>query len=179
MIAKIYWWRRSLKYKYLCKSLVWVSVIIFPSSLEPLMAIFKTLPKISLVLVMLSYIKLGWELSETQVSMYVWISVILIILLLVASLTVPSSEISKYSSLLLRSNLRSFAVTTFGAFLFFLMLAWFQIFLHILLIISAGILARIDFQTAGFKQLETFLITFIFSLAGLGLGKLLYLGVWR
>jgi hypothetical protein len=143
------------------------------------MAILKRLPKISLVLVMLSYSTLGWGLSETQAPMYVWISVILIILLLVASLTVPWSEISKYSSLLVRSNLRSFAVTTFGAFLFFLMLAWFQIFLDILLIISAGILARIDCQTASFKQAGTFLIMFIFSLAGLGLGKLMYLGFSR
>jgi hypothetical protein len=143
------------------------------------MAILKRLPKISLVLVMLSYSTLGWGLSETQAPMYVWISVILIILLLVASLTVPWSEISKYSSLLVRSNLRSFAVTTVGAFLFFLMLAWFQIFLDILLIISAGILARIDCQTSSFKQAGTFLIMFIFSLAGLGLGKLMYLGFSR
>jgi hypothetical protein len=140
------------------------------------MAILNRLPAISLVLVMLSYNTLGWGLSETQAPMYVWLSFILIILLLVGSLTIPWPEISKYSSLLVRSNLRSFAFTTFGAFLFFLMLAWFQIFLDILLIISAGILARIDFQTAGFKQAETFLIIFIFSLAGLGLGKLLYLG---
>jgi hypothetical protein len=76
-----------------------------------------------------------------------------------------------------QSNLRSFAVTILGAFLFFLMLAWFRIFLDTLLIISAGILAKIDFQTAGFKQGPAFLITLLFSLAGLALGKVLHLGL--
>lgn len=139
------------------------------------MSIVKRLPWISLVLVLLSYSTLGWGLSETQAPLYVWITLILAILVLVASLTVPWSAISKYSSLLVRSNIRSFAVTTFGAFLFFLMLAWFQIFLDTLLIISAGILARIDLQSAAFKQGQAFLITLLFSLAGLALGKLLYI----
>ena len=109
-----------------------------------------------------------------------WITFILAVSLLVASLTIPWSAISKYSNLFLQSNIRSFAVATFGAFLFFLMLAWFRIFLDTLLIISAGILARIDFQTAGYKQGQAFLITLIFSLifslAGLALGKVLHLG---
>ncbi|WP_414530292.1 hypothetical protein [Nodularia chucula] len=139
------------------------------------MSIVKRLPWISLVLVLLSYSTLGWGLSETQAPLYVWITFILTVLVLVASLTVPWSAISKYSTLLVRSNIRSFAVTTFGAFLFFLMLAWFQIFLDTLLIISAGILARIDLQSVGFKQRQAFLITLLFSLAGLALGKLLHI----
>jgi len=109
--------------------------------------------------------------------LYVWITFILVVLLFVGSLTIPWSAISKYSNLLVQSNLRSFAVTILGAFLFFLMLAWFRIFLDTLLIISAGILAKIDFQTAGFKQGQAFLITLLFSLAGLALGKVLHLGL--
>ncbi|MDB9303143.1 MULTISPECIES: hypothetical protein [Cyanophyceae] len=140
------------------------------------MTIVKTLPWISLVLVLFSYGTLGWALSETQAPLYVWITFILAVSLLVASLTIPWSAISKYSNLFLQSNIRSFAVATFGAFLFFLMLAWFRIFLDTLLIISAGILARIDFQTAGYKQGQAFLITLTFSLAGLALGKVLHLG---
>jgi hypothetical protein len=77
------------------------------------------------------------------------------------------------------SNLRTFAANTFGALLFFLMLAWFRRFLDSLLIISAGILARIDFQTAGFKQEQVFLIIFIFSLGGLALGKALHVVLYH
>ncbi|MDB9372003.1 hypothetical protein [Nodularia sphaerocarpa] len=140
------------------------------------MSIVKTLPWISLVLVMFSYGTLGWALSDTQAPLYVWITFIFAIFVLVGSLTIPGSAISKYSNLLLQSNIRSFAVAAFGAFLFFLMLAWFRIFLDTLLIISAGILARIDCQTAGYKQRQAFLMTLIFSLAGLALGKVLHLG---
>ena len=140
------------------------------------MSIVKTFPWISLALLLFSYGTLGWALSETQAPLYIWISFILVVFVLVGSLTIPWSAISKYSNLLLQSNIRSFAVTAFGAFLFFLMLAWFRIFLDILLIISAGILARIDCQTAGYKQGQAFLITLIFSLAGLALGKVLHLG---
>ncbi|HYW20754.1 MAG TPA: hypothetical protein VE956_15915 [Nodularia sp. (in: cyanobacteria)] len=139
------------------------------------MSIVKTLPWISLVLVMFSYTTLGWALSDTQAPLYVWIIFILAVLVLVYSLTITRSAISKYSQLLLQSNIRSFAVATFGAFLFFIMLAWFRIFLNALLIISVGILARIDCQTAGYKQGQAFLITLIFSLAGLALGKVLHL----
>ena len=137
------------------------------------MLIVKTLPWISLVLVVISYSTLGWALSETQAPLYIWVTFILIVFVLVGSLTLPWSAISKYSSLLVQSNIRSFAVSAVGAVLFFLMLAWFRIFLDTLLIISAGILTRIDFQTAGYKQGQAFLMTFIFSLAGLALGKVL------
>ena len=134
----------------------------------------KTLPWISLVLVSLSYSTLGWVLSDNNAPLYLWILLILAILVLVASLTVSVSVISKYSSLLVSSNLRSFTVATLGAFLFFLMLAWFGIFLDMLLIICAGILARIDCQTAGITQLQAFLIILLFSLGGLGCGHLLH-----
>ncbi|GAX34121.1 hypothetical protein [Nodularia sp. NIES-3585] len=142
------------------------------------MSIVKTFPWISLVLVLFSYGTLGWALSETQAPLYVWITFILAILVLVGSLTIPWSAISKYTSLLVESNIRSFAVATFGAFLFFLMLAWFRIFLDTLLIIAAGILARIDCQNAGLKQGQAFLITLLFSFAGLGLGKIVHMGFY-
>lgn len=141
------------------------------------MSIVKRLPWISLVLVLLSYSTLGWVLSETQAPLFVWIVFMLTILLLVGSLTIPWSTMAEYSNLFLRSNLRSFAATVVGAFLFFLMLAWFRIFLDTLLIISAAILAKIDFQAAGFKQGQTFVITTVFSIAGLALGKLLHMGL--
>jgi hypothetical protein len=61
-----------------------------------------------------------------------------------------------------------------GAFLFFMMLAWFRVFLDTLLIISSAILARIDFQSAGFKEGQAFMVTSIFSIAGVGLGGIIH-----
>ncbi|MBH8555632.1 hypothetical protein I8751_25460 [Nostocaceae cyanobacterium CENA357] len=137
------------------------------------MSIFKRLPWISLALVLLSYSTLGWVLSEAQAPLFVWLVVVLAVLLLVGSLTAPLSLVTQYSVLLFRSNIRSFAVAVFAAFLFFLMLAWFRVFLDTLLIISAAILARIDFQGAKFSEGQAFLITSITSLTGVGLGAVI------
>jgi hypothetical protein len=139
------------------------------------MSILKRLPWISLAFVLFSYSTLGWVLSETRASWLVWLVVVLAILLLVVSLTTPWSSMAHYSSILFRSNTRTFVVTVLGAFLFFMMIAWFRVFLDTLLIVSAAILARIDFQVAGFKEWQAFLITSIFSFAGLALGVVIYM----
>lgn len=57
----------------------------------------------------------------------------------------------------------------------FMIVAWFHVFLDGLLMISAAILARIDFQAAGFREVQTFSTTSIFSLAGLGLGAVMHM----
>lgn len=139
------------------------------------MSIVKRLPWISLVLVLLSYSTLGWVLLETKAPKFVWFVVVPAVLLLVAGLTAPLSLMAKYSSILFKSNFRTFAVAVLGAFLFFLMLAWFRLFLDSLLIISAAILARIDFQVSGFKEGQAFVITSIISLIGIALGAGMYM----
>jgi hypothetical protein len=134
------------------------------------MSILKRLPWISLALVILSYSTLGWVLSEAQAPLFAWLVIVIAVLLLIGSLTAPLSLVTQYSTILFRSNIRSFAVAVFGAFLFFLMLAWFRVFLDTLLIISAVILARIDFQGAKFSEGQAFVMTSMTSLTGIALG---------
>ncbi|MFN6569784.1 hypothetical protein [Dendronalium sp. ChiSLP03b] len=141
------------------------------------MSIVKRLPWISLVLVLLSYSALGWVLAESQVPRLVWLVFVPIVLFVVGSLTAPLSLMTQYSSILFRSNIRTFSVAVFGAFLFFLMLAWFRLFLDCLLIFSAAILARIDFQVSGFTEGQAFWITCAISLVGIALGAGIYQGV--
>ncbi|NES99442.1 MAG: hypothetical protein F6K62_19520 [Sphaerospermopsis sp. SIO1G2] len=138
------------------------------------MSIFKQIPWLSLTLVFLSYCALGWMISETETPGWVWILLISGIVLLLASLTTPWSKITVYYSTLLQSKLRSFLITIFAAFLFFLMLAWFRIFLDTLLILSATILAKIDFQTSGYNAGASFFLTSSFALSGLGVGAWLH-----
>lgn len=133
----------------------------------------KKIPWLSLTLLFLSYSALGWVISETERPWFVWLILVVGILLLLASLTTPWSKITQFYGQILKSNIRSFLVTVFAAFLFFLMLAWFRIFLDTLLVISATILAKIDFQTSGYKEGSGFWFTSIFALAGLGAGFLL------
>ena len=137
-----------------------------------IMSILQKVPWLSLILVFLSYIALGWLVSETNPPLFFWFILGVGILLLLNSLTTPLSEVVSFYTILFESNLKSFAVTILAAFLFFLMIAWFRVFLDILLIISSTILAKIDFQSQGFKPGLTFWLISLFSFSGLGLGAL-------
>ena len=144
---------------------------------EQAMSIFKKLPWVSLSLVLVSYSTLGWVLSETPMSWPLWIVVVFSVLIFLASLTAPLLAIANYSNVIFDSGIKTFVMAVIGAFLFFLMLAWFRLFLDTLLIFAAAILARIDFYTAGFKEGQTLLITSLFSLTGIACGKLLHSGL--
>ncbi|MBK1989546.1 hypothetical protein A0J48_018735 [Sphaerospermopsis aphanizomenoides BCCUSP55] len=132
------------------------------------------IPWFSLALVLLSYSTLGWVISETKAHWVVWLIVVVAILLLLASLTTPWSKLAEYYSKLFQSNIRSFGITVLAAFLFFLMIAWFRVFLDTLLMLSATILVKIDLQTAEFKAGLSFCLTSIFALAGLAIGALFH-----
>ncbi|OUL29955.1 hypothetical protein BV378_04885 [Nostoc sp. RF31YmG] len=134
------------------------------------MLIVQRVPWVSLTLLLLSYSTLGWVISETKAPLFVWAVTILAILLFVGSLTVPWTSVTKVSSTVFKSSTRTFLFSVFAAFLFFIMLAWFRMFLDTLLIVAAAILARIDFQSAGFKEGQAFWMTSLLSLAGLALG---------
>jgi hypothetical protein len=138
------------------------------------MLIWKRVPWVSLALVLLSYSTLGWVISETHPPMFVWLVVVVAILLLIVSLTTPWPKVTYYYTVVFESNIKSFGVAVLAAFLFFIMLAWFRVFLDTLLIISASILVRIDFQIAGLQKNLAFWSACIFSLTGLSLGALIY-----
>ncbi|MEH1895771.1 hypothetical protein CDG77_05030 [Nostoc sp. 'Peltigera membranacea cyanobiont' 213] len=138
------------------------------------MSILKRVPWVSLALVLLSYSTLGWVISETHAPRSVWVLTVVGILLLIVTLTTPWPKMTYYLNTLLKSNIKSFGVAVLAAFLFFIMIAWFGVFLDTLLIISATILVKIDFQKAGLRQKLAFLTTSIFSLSGLALGALIY-----
>jgi hypothetical protein len=104
----------------------------------------------------------------------VWLVVVVAILLWLLTLTTPWSRMAYYYGVIFESNLRTFGVAVLAAFLFFIMLAWFRVFLDTLLIISASILVKVDFQSAGYKEWLAFCMASIFSLAGLTLGALGY-----
>jgi hypothetical protein len=134
------------------------------------MSIVKKLPWLALLLLMLSYSSLGWVLSDMQAPWFAWVTLVLTTVFLIGTITAPYSDISIYSNVLLASSIRSFFVAVAGAFFFFLMIAWFRVFLDTLLIVCAVLLARIDFQANDFTEWQAFIATFIFSIAGAGLG---------
>jgi len=140
------------------------------------MSILKRLPFVSLVLLLLTYTTLGWVISKTYAPApwFIWVLTVITILVLLGGLTISWRRLTHYSFVLFQSNLKSFSITVLGAFLFFLMIAQFRVFLDTLLIIAAAILAKIDFQTAGFSEGQAFWFLSIFSLTGLALGALIH-----
>lgn len=141
------------------------------------MSIIRKLPWTSLLLLLISYSTLGWVLSETHMPWPLWIVVLMGVLILLASLAAPFLAMANYSTVFFESNTKTFFLAILGAFLFFLMVAWFRLFLDTLLIIAAAILAKIDFHTAGFKSGQALLITGLFSLAGIACGALIHMGL--
>jgi hypothetical protein len=134
------------------------------------MSISKGLPWISLLLILLTYGSLGWTVSQIPLATYQWVLISIAILFLVALLTQSWRAIAKYSNFIFRSNTRSFAIAIFGAFLIFLMSAWFRVFLDTLLVVAATILMRIDLQTAGLREGKIFLLVSFLSCLGFSLG---------
>ncbi|MBW4561614.1 MAG: hypothetical protein KME32_10755 [Mojavia pulchra JT2-VF2] len=139
------------------------------------MPILKQVPWVSLILLLLSYSTLGWVISETNPRDFVWLILVLAVLVFIGSLTTPWYKLANFSNVVFKSSLRTFLSSVLLAFLFFVVVAWFRLFLDTLLIISAAILAKIDFQTAGFKQWQAFLILSILSLTGLAFGAAMHI----
>lgn len=140
-----------------------------------MISFIKQLPLPSLTLVLLTYSVFGWILSQERLPDYAWLVIVISVLILVAGITTPWSKTVKYVRVLFNTKLKSFGFAVLGAFLFFLIFAEFRIFLDIMLIISATILVRLDFQLAGIKEIQAFFLTCLFSISGLMLGFLLNL----
>ncbi|NMG07689.1 hypothetical protein [Brasilonema sp. UFV-L1] len=137
------------------------------------MSILKRLPFFSLGLLLITYTTTGWVISTTYTTWYVWLLTAIAILFLIGGITTSLTRVADYSFILFKSNLKSFGLTVLAAFLFFLMTAKFRLFLDTLLIVAAVVLARIDFQAAGFSKEQAFWLLSIFSLAGFALGVLI------
>lgn len=140
-----------------------------------MLSLIKKLPYGSLSLVLLTYSVFGWILSQEKLPDYAWLLIVISLIILVAGITTPWSKTVKYVRVLFNTKLKSFGFAVLGAFLFFLIFAEFRIFLDIMLIISATVLVRLDFQTAGIKETQAFFLTSLFSVTGLMLGFLLNL----
>ena len=137
------------------------------------MSIIQQLPWVSLTLVLVTYSVFGWILSQENLPVFAWLMIVISVLLLVAAITTPWSKAVKYVRFLFNTKLKSFLLAVLGAFLFFLIFAEFRIFLDMLLIISATILVRLDFQVAGISEIQAFSLTYLFSIVGLMSGILL------
>lgn len=94
------------------------------------------------------------------------------ILLLSEILASPLSNIRKGLIYSISTDTRAFILIITVAFFTALLVIWIHVVIYALLIVSAGLLARLDMLIAGFKGWQAFGIIAFVSLLGFGLGAI-------
>lgn len=133
------------------------------------MSSFK-IPWVAFILLLLTYITLGWLLEAFNDPIAAWAIAIAFIVLLSLLLASPWSQLRNDLALLFKSDTRAFFVAVIGAFLSVLIISWFHIFAHGLVAVSAATLFRLDAQTARWSDTQIFWVLTAVSLVGLAIG---------
>ena len=126
---------------------------------------------VSLTLLFVSYFTLGWKLTEFDVPPHqTWFLALASILVLDIFLSFPMRNTKALIRGWFSSDMGAFLAIILGAFLAVVVFAWLHLFATCLLLISAGVLARLDIQISGWKNWPTFVILTTISLGGVALG---------
>ena len=138
------------------------------------MPTLKLIPWVSLVLLMGTYSTLGWLLSAWLVSAFqtpwvgwaIWMIVVVAVLLLAAAVASPWSKLRDGFALLVKSDTRAFLVAVIFALLSVVIITWLHIFVHILVVVAAGTLVKLETQTAKWSYSHIFWLLTIASIIG-------------
>jgi hypothetical protein len=136
----------------------------------------KKLPWISLLLLAGTYAVFGWLITVSDNSGLLWLLGAVYSLLINSALTAPWALLKGFYGSFLKSDSRAFVSVIVGAFVAVVVIHWMEIFLRILVLISASALARLDLQTGGYSQWRAFGILVVVSLVGFSLG--IFLRLW-
>ncbi len=131
---------------------------------------FKKHPWLAILLLLITYITLGWFLSTWQSSWLIWVVVALCSLLLAAIFSSPWAEIRDMFANLFASDSKAFLVAVIAAFVGVIIISWLHIFAHSLVITCAILLVKLDLQAAKFRDKQIFVLISIVSLLGLFIG---------
>jgi len=131
---------------------------------------YKKNPWLSILLLLATYISLGWLLSTWQSSGLVWLVVALCSLLLAAIFSSPWAKIRDRFANLFASNSKTFLVAVIAAFASVVVVAWLHIFAHALVVTCAVLLVKLDLQATNFRDKQVFALIFVVSLLGLFIG---------
>ncbi|NET14531.1 MAG: hypothetical protein F6K08_17725 [Okeania sp. SIO1H6] len=134
----------------------------------------KPIPLLSFTLLLMSYSIFGWSLANAQVYLFLYLVVIACIFLLDVILTFRLLDLKAISPWF-QSDIFTFISAILIAFLFVVFIRWINIFIHALVLVSAGILAKLDNQVYGLKKWQSFGILLIISEGSLFLGTALYI----
>ena len=161
------------------------------------MSWLKKLPWLSLILLLITYSLFGWFLSESRVSWTIWITEqgkgmgwlleeeivsgmihllgVAFVLLITTALTAPITLMTIFVGSGLKSDKRAFISVLAWAFAVVLMICWIDYFARLLVLLCAGLLARLDIQNAGYNDWVAFVILAFISLIGFAFGLFSYI----
>ena len=138
------------------------------------MIVVKKLPWLSLALLLTAYTTLSWLLYRSSVTWQLWAIVLAFALAQAFLLTTLSQGVQQFLGSWLRSDLGYFSVVLLLGMLGVFFLAWFHFFGHLLVLLSAEILARLDLRRAGYTGVQALIILVLVSLLGLSVGGTAY-----
>ncbi|NJL00666.1 MAG: hypothetical protein HC838_01040 [Spirulinaceae cyanobacterium RM2_2_10] len=138
------------------------------------MSFLKCIPLLSVTILWLIYTVLGWLSAAATSRWQVWSLAACAIVLLALAFTAPSSLVRTALASILRSDARAFVAVVVIAFAAVLALTWLRYFAHLLVVLAAGALARLELQAAEYGEWPAFAVLAIASLSGFSSGLLLY-----
>lgn len=131
---------------------------------------YKKNPWLAILLLLVTYITLGWLLSAWQSSWLTWLVVALLSLLVSATFSASWVEIRDKFANLFASDSKVFLVAVIAAFASVVVVFWLHIFAHALVITCAVLLVKLDMQAARFRDKQIFVLISVVSLLGLFIG---------
>lgn len=137
----------------------------------------KKFPWISLALLLATYGIIGWQLSALESHWVLWILAAVATVLLAVAVSSPWSKVRDGFASCFKSDSKAFLVAVTIAFFSVVIITWLHIFVHILVVLSASMLVRLDVQATRWSSRQSFWLIAIASLVSLALGAFVHIGV--
>jgi hypothetical protein len=128
------------------------------------------LPWASLGILLLAHALFGLILANEEPPRWLVVASLVLIFLVAEALASPWSILRAFFFRWLNSDFRAFITVVIGTLFAVFVITWIHIFIHELVLLAAGILARLDLQSYDFNKYQDFAIILITSLAGFGIG---------
>jgi hypothetical protein len=152
----------------------------------------KKIPWLALGLALLAYGVFGWAVAESSTvwseeiveqgkawgliiddeyaSAIIDLLAVALIIAIAVCLTAPIALVTIFFGIWLKSETKAWISILIWAFAVVFILRWINYFVRFLVLLSANLLGRLEFHSAGYNSWQTFVILTLACLGGFGLG---------
>ncbi|GAB4224699.1 MAG: hypothetical protein Kow0049_00720 [Stanieria sp.] len=115
-----------------------------------------------------------WVVEENIIASLLYTLGIFWVLLISIAFTAPIALMTVSLNSWLQSEARAFLSIFIGALAFALIVQWLEFFAEFFILLAAGILVKLDLQTAGYSRSQATIILVFLCLLGFGIGVLAF-----